>query len=797
MQRKITYQPNNDDSFERPIIDVTPEPVDDVNLRDVLDRLRRRWKIIAGIVCVVVLATFGFLLVATPSYTAKGQLLIDNRANQVTNMRSVVVGPTADITDVPNEAEILKSRILAGLVVEKLNLADDPEFNLVLKAEEMQKLPALQRFKDDVMDKVTSILRPEPEEIAAADKSDESKNEEWFEKIEIDPARAHINEAFLRNLTVRSAQRTRVIDIEFSSRDPMKAAKVVNELMRSYLENQVQYQTRGMQKATERLEKIVAELKDEVFLAENAVQDFRSKSRLIEAKGTSVTGQQLAELNSQLVQARAEEAAATARLGQVSRLLKVPGSMAAAPDVLNSPIVLRLKEREADLQREMSDLSTRYGPKHPKMIKIRAELRDMRAKMKDETNKVVEGLSNEVAVARAKLAALKGGLGKLENEAIDMNQQEIKLRELEREAASKRELHQTFLIRLRETSARKEMIEPVARIVSYAEPPRAPSFPKKSKTLAIATMLSGLFAVGVALLLEALRRTFETSDEVEKITGYRCLGFLPKTPKPMGLLDGKQRLRLLNPYSRLNQAIQNIRSTLYLENESRHPKTLLVTSALPREGKTTFAAWYASFCASLGQKVILIDSDFERPKIHQMMQVPNDTGLANIFSDDLDLKSVIHEDGKTGISFITAGSTEVRRSQLIDSAKMQEILDTLSWDYDLIVIDSAPVLALTDAHIIAKLVDSTVFVLKWCSTRHDMAIAAARRLKSIDVTSVGGFILSQVNPSRSAGLIGYTPYGAEGSDGETAFRRYMRRIGMRTDPDQGRDPHSVPPRLSS
>ena len=794
MQRKIAYQPNQDDIIERPIIDVASEPVDEVNLRDILDRLRRRWRVIAGIVATSIVLTVGFLFVVTPTYSAKGQLLIDNRANQVTNMQSVVVAPSADINDVPNEVEILKSSILAGLVVEQLELDKDPEFNFVLRAENRENLPVWRRYLDGAKAAIRDVfVSPNKQDEVADAEKQRAKNEEWFDKVEIDPARAHISEEFLRNLNVRSEQRSRVIDVEFESKDPVKAAKVVNELMRTYLENQVQYQTRGMQKATQRLEKIVADLKQEVLTAENAVQDFRSKSRLIEAKGTSVTGQQLAELNSRLVQARADEAAATARLSQVSRLLKVPGSMAAAPDVLNSAIIQRLKERESELQRELSDLSTRYGPKHPRMLKSRAELGEMRSRITDEINKVAEGLANEVAVARAKLAALKTGLGNLENQAIDVNQQEIKLNELEREAASKRELHQTFLIRLRETSARQEMIEPVARIVSYAEPPRAPTFPKATKTLAIATMLSTLIAVAAALLLETLRRNFETAEEVEKVTGYRCLGLLPKTQKPLALLDNTQRLRLLNPYSRLNQAIQNIRSTLYLENESRHPKTLLITSALPREGKTTFAAWYASFCASLGQKVILIDSDFERPKVHAMMQVPNDLGLANIFADDLDLKSVIRTDSKTGISFITAGSTEVRGSQLIDSAKMQEILDALSWDYDLIVIDSAPVLALTDAHIIAKLVDSTVFVLQWCRTRHDMAVAATRRLKSIDVSSIGGFVLSQVSPSRSLGLIGYASYNGEDEDSETALRRFMRRLGKRS----GGEPGHEPPRIGA
>jgi capsular exopolysaccharide synthesis family protein len=783
MQRKIGYQPNQDNVIDRPIIDVTPEPVDDVNLRDILDRLRRRWRIIAGITGVVIVMTTVFIYTATPTYSAKGQLLIDNRASQITNMRSVVVGPSADITDVPNEIEILKSSILASLVVDSLNLEKDPEFNLKLQSETIEKQPIWKQAGDAIKGDIDSLFASSKKVGTQGNDEQKSSLNEWFEEITVDEAKAHINQVVRNHLSVHSAQKSRIIDIEFESKDPLKAMRIVNNLMRLYLENQVQYQKRGMQKATERLEKIVAELRDEVIAAENAVQDYRTKSRLIEAKGASVTGQQLAELNSRLVQARAEEAAAAARLSQVSRLLKVPGSMAAAPDVLSSPTIQRLKERETDLQRELSDLSTRYGDKHPKMIKIKAELRDLRSTMSNEINKVVEGLTNEVAVARAKLTALQGGLGKLENAAIDINQQEIKLRELEREAQSKRELHQTFLIRYRETSARQEMIEPVARIVSFAELPRAPSFPKPAKTLAIATMLSMLIGIAAALLLEALRRNFETAEEVEKITGARCLGVLPKTQKPTALLDGQQRLRLLNPYSRLNQAIQNIRSTLYLENESRHPKTLLITSALPREGKTTFAGWYASFCASLGQKVILIDSDFERPKIHQIMGVSNDVGLANIFADDLDLKSVIRNDPKTGISFITAGRANVHGSQLIDSTKMQEILDTLSWDYDLIVIDSAPVLALTDAHIIAKLVDSTVFVLQWCRTKHDIAIAAARRLQSIDVTSIGGFVLSQVSPSRSAGIIGYAPYVGE-DDSETTVQRYLRRLGFRHGPER-------------
>lgn len=793
MQRKIAFQPNQEDVVDRPIIDVTPEPVDEVSLRDVLDRLRRRWGIMLSIVCIALIVTTVFLFSVKPTYTAMGQLLLDNRANQVTNISSVVEAAKSDLADVPNEVEILKSSILASMVVEELALHEDPEFNIALRQKTLEDKSPWQQFMFTVEQTVQDFFKSEEERPAV--KSEEQKKIDERLVIGVPNVdRAHINERFAKHLTVKATERARIIDVEFESKDPLKASKVVNVMMRIYLANQVQYQKRGIQKATERLEKIVAELKGEVLAAEDSVQAFRSKSRLIEAKGTSVTAQQLAELNSQLVQARADEAAAAARLSQVSRLLKVPGSMDAAPDVLASPLIQSLRNTEVTLIRERSDLTSRYGAKHPKMIKIRNEIRDLRTKIREEINKIVEGLSNEVAVARAKLGALQRGLGKLEGEAIDINKSEIRLRELEREATSKRELHRTFIIRLRETSAREEMIEPTARVVSFAEPPRKPSFPKTGKTLAIATMLSALFAIAAALVLEGLRRNFETAEEVEKITGYRCLGVLPRTQKALATLQPGEHKRLMNPYSRLNQAIQNVRSTLYLSNESRHPKTLLVTSALPREGKSTFAMWYATFCASTGKKVLLIDCDFERPKIHKMLGVANDKGLINVFADNLDVKNVIRDDAKRGISFISAGSGHGNASKVIESAKMQDILDTLAWDYDLIVIDSAPVLALTDAHIIAKLVDSTVFVLQWRRTRRDLAVAAARRLESIDVTSLGGFILTQVSPSKSAGVIGYAPYTSDMDEAGSAFKRYIRRLTGRGPSSEGT---RMPPRIEA
>jgi capsular exopolysaccharide synthesis family protein len=773
MEQNLSRGPGKGRGVDVPVIDVTTDAGTELTLRDVLGMLKRRRAMLATIFSVGMVGVAVFLFMVTPKFAAKGQLLIDNRASQVRNINSVIATPASDISDVPNEIQMLQSRVLAATVIEQLEMRADPEFN---RGKRRIGAPQGALAEPSQPDAAT---KPDP--AANAGQTGPGMGAAVTQGAQDNGVPASVLDAFLKRLEASAQRRSRVIDVTFESTDPKKATLVVNTLLRTYLANQVRYQQQTLTKATHRLQKIVDQLQSEVTAAEIVVQQFRATTRLVESKGgMNITGQQLGELNSQLVQAQAEETAATARLNQMLSLLKSPGSMQSSSEILRSVLIQRLREKETELLRQRSELGSRYGPKHPSIIKVGNEIRDLRQKIEDESNKIVESLSNELAVARAKSAALKKALTRLETKAIDIGKDRNELSELERELETKRNQHQTFLVRLRETSAQQEMIEPTARIVSYAEVPSNPSFPKKGKTLALATMFLALLAMASAIAAEVMRRTVETTNEVEKALRLQPLGILPRLANINALLQRPEHLFSNRGNLSLTQSIRNIRSTLYLSNGSREPNSILVASALPAEGKTEFALSYACFCAANGQRVLLLDCNFTQPTLHEIFSVSNELGVADVLADEDKLREAIRTMPDIGFDYMSSGRIATGKPELLDAAAMKRLLEAVAWDYDVIIIDSSPVLSVANAHVLAKLVDSTIFVVRWRQTRRDLAASAVKRLRSLGVTSISGFILASVNPRKFEGPDSvFDTLGHDDEFGRVGFfRRTMQRLGL-------------------
>jgi len=778
---------------EAPNVDIASDSAiaSEVTVRDVFAMLKRRRTLFLTIFCIGIVCVTTFVFLVTPKFEAKGQLLLDNRAN-VKNPNAVIAMPTLGIADVPNEVQILKSRVLAASVMDTLQLDRDPEFNhgfppLPPKPATAVAAPSTKDANAE-KENATAAGTADPTGPAVKDAAGVVKtvatNTETVSKndaalVWLDPARAKLVDRFLKRLDVRSERESRVIDVSFESPNPEKAARVVNELLKTYLSNQVEYQRQTLTKASERLDIIVTKLEEEVSVAEDAVQKYRAKMRIVEGKGgTDVIAQQVAEVNSQLVRARAEQALAEASLNRMLTLMKSKDSLDAAPEVLKSSLIQRFREKEAELLRERSQLVSRYGEKHPKMIKIRSEIRELGDKIRDEINKIVEGLTSEVAIAKARTEALRDALQKLEGSAIQNNNAQIQLRELERVVEQKRQQHQTFLVRLRETRAQQEMIEPTARVVSYAEVPTSPSFPKKGKTLALASMVLALLAAVASIAAEALRRTFETTTEVERALRLRPLGAFPQLFGVEKLLERPEELFSNQRNYQLMQSIRNIRSALYLSNDSKEPNSILVTSALPGEGKTSFAMFYAAFCAANGQRVLLVDCNFNQPTVHEVFDMPNEIGMTDVLANEEKLREAIRTLPNTGFDYISSGRIATGKPELLDAAAMQRFMESVAWDYDVVIIDSSPVLSMANAHVLAKLVDSTIFVVRWRHTRREMAAEAVKRLRSVGVTSLGGFLLSSVNPRKFEGPEDlFDPFSREEEGGPAGLvQRSLRRF---------------------
>ncbi|MGF1454445.1 MAG: GumC family protein [Alphaproteobacteria bacterium] len=702
MQRaRFGTQRSSDQTDQRPLLDPVADQGSEMTLHDIIALFRRHWLLFMVVVGLVIGGTLAFILVTPPVYTATGEVFVSPSTLQA-NAESMVRNQGPEIADVPNEAALLRSRQLASTVIRSLDLEYDPEF---VDEEKLDSTTTAENRLDSVID------------------------------------------VFLDELAVEPEEGTRVIKVKFDSEDPVKAADIVNSLMDLYIVDQLTFKRQTLERAAQQLRNEVAELEGELKAAEQAVRDFREANGLVQTQATDLTANRINDLNIQVVQAEADEASLRAELAQLEQALSQGSDGSTAPRVLNAPLIQSLREQENELVRRQAELSTQYGPKHPSMIQVRQELLDVRRNIGLETRKVVESLRSEVAAAGARVESLQSNMRDVQRSAVKDRSVEAQLQELINEAGSKRDMLNSFRVRLRGTESQRNLIEPNARIYARAETPSEPSFPRKGKMLGIAGFVGLILGIVVVMLLGSLRRTIETTDEVERITQYRSLGIVPKIPR-MGS-GAKTAARIMDlytkkPYDAFSQSMKGVRSTLYVANGSRSPKTVLVTSAAPGEGKTTFALAYASLCASFGEKVILLDCDFGRPDLHKKMNVSNDLGIANYLMGEVDLETVIRDDGRTGMDYITSGTLPPSAAELSRSSALKGIIDSLAWDYDVVVVDTAPVLAMSDSQILSTMVEATVFVTRWRKTRMENAAAAVARLDDLGARSVAGFIMTGV-----------------------------------------------------
>jgi len=394
-------------------------------------------------------------------YTASSSVMIGVPKSQVVDIEAVLGGiATGNDSAIIGEIEVLQSRELAKKVIDKLDLLTREEFNPGLRPAGLLSHLSLGQYIPD--DWKLALGKTPPEEPTA---------EEHDQLLA-----ATATDIFLGKLQVSQIRYSNVVKINFESLDPKLAARIANELPESYIIGQMEAKFEATEKATTWLNDQLSELKDKVAVSERAVEMYRDQHGLTEVKGSGVVMEQLAAINSQLIIARAERAQTEARLRQMQRLMK--GSNAeieSASEVLSSLLIQRLRDQEAQVTRKVSELSIEYGAKHPKMLQVKAEIRDIQDRIRLEIQKITAGLKNEVDVARTRERSLKESLDELKQASGLQNQEAVQMRALEREAAANRTLFETFLGRFKETSSTSGMEEADARVISKAEVPRSAS----------------------------------------------------------------------------------------------------------------------------------------------------------------------------------------------------------------------------------------------------------------------------------------------------------------------------------
>lgn len=702
------------------------------SLNGTLALLWRRWAVIATCVLVMLCAALLLLTVTPPQYTAQSMLQINTRQEQVFNieMSELVGGLNTSDAAIRTELDVLKSRKLAQRVIENLKLLSHPDF---------AGSPSLAA---SLYNAVRGLVLPMDEQERAADESERM-------------SRA-IN-AFLERLNVSLAPRSFSIQVRFTAHDPELSARIVNALAQAYLTSQLEDRLDAARRATTWMSDRAKQMQKRVQAAEVAVQTFREEHNLTTAKGMTLNEQQISELNSQLILARARLAEAGAKATGSAAIRG--GRLETTSEVLNSPLIQNLRIQETEVRRKMSDLAARYGERHPRMVTVRSELADVQRKIAEESSKIRGSLQNDVDVAKARVATFEDQLARLQSEGRLNNDASVQLAELERQAESERTLYEAFLNRSKEV-AQMDFAQSDARVIYAAEVPLSPSSPKKPLILGVALVLGLGMGVGLVLLLEALDSGFRTVQQLEKALGLPVLGMLGELPHVKGE-HGDVRAHYVTekPTSAFTESVRAVRTALGFAKPDGNVQVLLVTSSVPQEGKSMFAASLAQVAAMGEQKVVLIDADMRRPSQAHNFHLQPKAGLAELLAGKVALKDVLYSIKGTNLWVLPAMPNSQFSQELLGSEKMKALMAALRKDFGTIVIDSPPVMAVADAMTLSNLADASLYMVRWGTTPRPIAMGAVKQLQNTPL-GVTGVVMTRVDleSQRAYGMGDYGYY---------------------------------------
>jgi succinoglycan biosynthesis transport protein ExoP len=717
-----------------------------VDLRELARILRRRWKLVAAAPLALGTLALIYILATTTLYTATSTVLVDPRRSTAIESNQAAMQMSNFGTDdatIESETLLIQSIAILQRVVEKLKLTEDPEF-----------IP-----KPGLLDPIKRLFASRGPDAGASPE---------------DAAKAGSVDILQRRMKVARQGTTFLVEINVSSESPRKAAILANAVAESYFIEQVRAKNDSTRIASTWLNGQIDALKSRVVTAERAVEDFRAANNLTVSQGVTVNDQQVTDLNNQLIAARVQTAEARAKFDQAQQLSKSGNDRGGFSAALSSDIISKLRAQYADIAKNEADLSSKYGARHPLVANVHAQLRDTQRLINEELQRILQSTQHDYDVARSREASLQQSFEQLQGVSNSSGQAQIRLRELQREAEANRTLYESYLARYKETTAQESLDMPDSHVVTTASVPIAPSWPKTWLLLGLALTLGLGIGSVVAFLVDYLDQRVKTLEQAELISGVPALAAVPligarelaklakrgrgelgrydpRTTKllPAMLQPALMRYALEAPGTFFAEAIRAIRLALQRTMRTHPIKIVLVTSALENEGKTTLAANLAQSIATLGIRTLLIDADLRNPQLTRALCPHADTGLLDLAMNRATPEQAILVDRSTGLSILP--STTVKQADLITelmfSERIVEVLDLLRQRYELIVIDSPPLVPLVDGRALAELADRIVLALAWDQTPGEVLAHTIDLLSPVH-DRILGTVLTRVDLSR-------------------------------------------------
>lgn len=702
------------------------EPID---IRDYLHViLKRKWTI-ATFFIIVVLTVAVYSFTATPSYRATTRIVIETENPNLVSIQEVLSVDATRSDYYQTQYKIIESRNVAREVIRRLKLDQHPEFASVTGEDGGMRGWGVFRLVNATVDWIKGLLAQSGEQDDGAEGEDSIDSELVTE--------------FIRRIGVNPIRNSRLVDVSMESEDPALAARMANELVRTYIDRNMETKLQAAKNAVKWLGDRINEERKKVEDSENELVHYKESHQIITdfaGESENITAQKLATLNAQVAEAEARRVTLETRYKQASDLAKNPAMLNSIPDVLSNDLIKEIKKMEVVLYKRMSELKKKYGRNHPQMVAINSELADLKKRKIIEIKSIINSLHNEYNLAAAKEKSLKDALAKQKAETLSLNKKAVQYGVLKRQAESSRQMYDLLIRRFKETSLTEEMKIGNIRIIDRAEVPTKPIRPRKKLNILLAMAIGLITGVFIAFFLEYLDNTIKAPDDVKTQLGIPFLGPVPLFAASNNSGQIPNVVTVYSPKAVASESFRGIRTGILYSSADSTPQTILVTSASPGEGKTSCASNIAAVMAQSGGRILLLDCDMRRPKLHRLFGVNPQVGLSSVLVKVGQLKNAIQPTGIKNLDIIPCGPAPPNPSEILGSDQMRTLLERLRNRYTRIIIDSSPVTAVTDSVILAKEADAVVLIVRAGETPRPSVKAALEQLAAVEANIIGAVL---------------------------------------------------------
>ena len=723
----------------RPEMTYSPPPEEkEVNLRDYWKVIqKRRWTIIAFFLIVLIVTGVGTFTMK-PIYRGTTTIQINRENPQIVDFKEVFAVNTMDMDYYQTQFKLLESRSLARKVIQTLKLSEHPEF-------QQKPLTPVQEWTSEVKKSVFGFF------TSFSKKSSEPSKEPSDEAPSENPKDTSLVSQFLSRLKIEPVRNSRIVKIHIDSYDPELAAKASNALATAYIESNLESRFIMTQQAKEWLTGQLDDLKAKVERADEVLEAFGSKHGIISLDDKeNITMQRLTELNDVLAKVESERMAKEA----LYRQTKEKESIESLPAILDNKLIGDLNQNYIQLETQYSKLLETFKPDYPEMARLKKQMVSIQKRIDAEMVRVIDSIKNDYEFSLRKESLIRTAFEQQKAKAVEMRGKAIQYNILKREADTNKELYKSLLQRMKETGVSAAMTASNIQIVDRAELPTVPYKPNKKLNLLLAAVVGLFLGVGLAFFFEYLDNTVKTPEDVEQLIQLPSFGMIPE-------ISSKRRRRIESvdsypvdlitfghPKSMISEAYRNVRTSVLLSFSEKPPKTILITSPNPGEGKTTTAINTAIALCQTGAQVLIIDADLRHPRIHKVFAEGNGAGLSTFLSGSAALESTIQKTEIPNLCFMSSGPIPPNPSELIGSNLFKSMMESLRQKFDHILVDSPPALGFSDSIILSISVDGVILVVAGGKTPRETLQRAKETLRQVNA-KILGVVINRVDMRRS------------------------------------------------